>query len=269
MHWKQRLKQFLFVRKLLRYKTWYLQDCKHLPRVEIETFGRCNRACSYCPVSTNEKRTGRMSRALFEKIIHDLAAIDFSGTLSFHFYNEPLLDKRLPELSTMARRALPKARFKLITNGDLLTREKLQELFDVGFDQISISLHDEEIEKKMMALVEELSEQDQQRTFLNTFFRPDTVLSNRGGAVDIPDASKSQAFPEGCAQAHNSLIIDYRGKVALCCNDFAMPHDMGDCNTMHVREILQKRAPLTKAIYFGRYNLEICKNCVELSRNSP
>ena len=39
-----------------------------------------------------------MPRALFEKMIDDLVAVDFSRSVSFHFYNEPLMDERLPEL---------------------------------------------------------------------------------------------------------------------------------------------------------------------------
>ena len=59
-----------------------------------------------------------MPRELFEKIIDDLVAIDYSRTVSFHFYNEPLMDERLPELIGHARKRLPRCVFDLSTNGD-------------------------------------------------------------------------------------------------------------------------------------------------------
>src|SRR5438132_14121294 len=90
--------------------------------VEIEIGVRCNRTCFYCPNSTigSTSSSSFMGLDLFERIIIQLSDIAFSGRLSFHFYNEPLMRKDLEVLVAIARGALPVAHLVLYTNGDLL-----------------------------------------------------------------------------------------------------------------------------------------------------
>ena len=63
--------------------------------VELEVNSMCNRKCSYCPNVSAQRPTGYMTESLFQKIVADLAEMDFDGNVSYHFYGEPLLDKRL------------------------------------------------------------------------------------------------------------------------------------------------------------------------------
>jgi cyclic pyranopterin phosphate synthase len=62
--------------------------------IEISTF--CNRTCYYCPNSIEETPVDFMTEKTFNKIIAQLKEINYSGVILYHFYNEPLLDKRLP-----------------------------------------------------------------------------------------------------------------------------------------------------------------------------
>jgi 2-deoxy-scyllo-inosamine dehydrogenase (SAM-dependent)/8-amino-3,8-dideoxy-alpha-D-manno-octulosonate transaminase len=64
-----------------------------------------------------------MQETLFEKIINELAIIDFDGRISYHFYGEPLLDKRLPRFVSETRRRVPKSTTEIYSNGDFLTLE--------------------------------------------------------------------------------------------------------------------------------------------------
>ena len=50
--------------------------------VELEINSLCNRTCSYCPNATSKRPKGNMSRDLFEKIIGELASMDFDGRVS-------------------------------------------------------------------------------------------------------------------------------------------------------------------------------------------
>lgn len=101
---RDRLRSSILAQKVYRHAKWYfsLQFARAPWSVALETGGPCNRACHYCPVSLHA-RPGEMPRPLFEKIIDDLVSIGFSRTLSFHFYNEPLMDARLPGLVAHAR----------------------------------------------------------------------------------------------------------------------------------------------------------------------
>ena len=69
--------------------------------VEIETISTCNRKCVYCPNHSYERPAGLMEEAVFYKLIDELADIGFSGTLSPHFYGEPMLDKRLEKFKNV------------------------------------------------------------------------------------------------------------------------------------------------------------------------
>jgi hypothetical protein len=82
-------------RRRRRLVEWEEAQLTPLLLVEIETAASGNRRCHHCPVSTHGARTGQMPRELFAKIISDLREMGFRGTMSFHFYNEPLLDDRL------------------------------------------------------------------------------------------------------------------------------------------------------------------------------
>src|SRR5438270_5079367 len=100
--------------------------------VEIEVGVRCNRTCIYCPNSTigSTSSSSFMEIDLFRRIIAQLSEIAFSGRLSFHFYNEPLMRKDLEALVTIARSALPLAHLVLYTNGDLLTDTRYHNLLE-------------------------------------------------------------------------------------------------------------------------------------------
>ena len=91
-----------------------------LKMVEIETYTACNRRCSYCPNATHERPDAFMSEALFASIIDQLSELQFGGRMSFHFYNEPLLDPRLTDFIRHSRQQLPSIRIVLYSNGDLL-----------------------------------------------------------------------------------------------------------------------------------------------------
>src|SRR5262245_34621016 len=105
-----------------------------LLNVEIEVNSRCNRSCSYCPVSlkVNNKIKPFMDREVFERVISQLQALDYDGRVSYHFYGEPLLRKDLEELISYTHLALPKAHLVLFSNGDFLTDARYESLIRSG-----------------------------------------------------------------------------------------------------------------------------------------
>ena len=64
-----------------------------------------------------------MAQETFNKIIKQLEAIKFSGIVNYHFYNEPLLDKRIFEIIDYAQKCGLKV--YMITNGLLLNEQKI------------------------------------------------------------------------------------------------------------------------------------------------
>lgn len=73
-----------------------------------------------------------MAQETFNKIIKQLEAIKFSGIVNYHFYNEPLLDKRLPNLIRYVKKHLPSCINRVVSNGDFLSVELADDLISAG-----------------------------------------------------------------------------------------------------------------------------------------
>ena len=112
--------------------------------VEIEISSYCNRRCGFCPNSFLDRLGPQrfMDDALFTSIVSQLGTLDWSGFLSFHRYNEPLADRDyfLARLNEAHIRA-PSARMRLFTNGDYLTRDYLDAIYDGGCRMINGSVY--------------------------------------------------------------------------------------------------------------------------------
>lgn len=111
--------------------------------IEIETSTYCNRRCSFCPNSIYDRGTKQrlIDKELFRKIAAELGSAGYQGAVALHNYNEPLFDPFLYEhLKTLADN-IPDSKRMILTNGDILTREKLTELDSLGTNLIRIALY--------------------------------------------------------------------------------------------------------------------------------
>ena len=112
--------------------------------IDVETSSQCNRKCHYCPNATNDRLSFNqfMDKAVYEKLINDLATIGYDKSLHFVGYNEPLMhkDSILANIA-YAREKLPHATLKVLTNGDYLDAEYLKELAEAGVNKMLISIH--------------------------------------------------------------------------------------------------------------------------------
>jgi GTP 3',8-cyclase len=250
----QAYKIYLFLhgmKCLMRYGDFYL-----FTGVSIEISTYCNRRCEYCPNHYNEPKKEYMKEEIFHKIIQDLAAINFSGTVSYVHYNEPLLDERLPKFIAYTKSQLPKSYVKIITNGDYLTPYICSGLIAQGADEIYITLHDKgasALHSKWNVIRNLFGEHV---TFDSLHDKP---KSNRAGLVQVGEnlAKGKCPYPQG-------LIIDHNGNLLLCCNDYFCKHGMGNVMDKPLMEIWwsQKWLDLRSDMRKGQFYLPICVRCV-------
>ncbi|MEU1088402.1 radical SAM protein [Streptomyces sp. NPDC005892] len=100
----------------------------HLRSGEIEVTAHCNWGCRFCPVATDPKPRRTMPMDLFEEIVAKLADLGTIEYVTFHFFNEPTLDKFFTSrLAVLRRYGLELA---LYTNASGLTQEKIDALAD-------------------------------------------------------------------------------------------------------------------------------------------
>jgi cyclic pyranopterin phosphate synthase len=189
--------------------------------VEIEVNSRCNRRCVYCPNSVPgfASTEQHMSAELFERVILELGEIEFSGRLSFHFFNEPLLRRDLESLIAWARPRLPLAYFVIYTNGDLLTESRYSALLEAGVDHFLVTRHD--------------FDAFQERPFQFVQHPHNFTLSGRGGTV----AHSAEPLEIGCFAPMEMLNVAVNGDVVLCHEDAEKHHVMGRFTTQTLHEI--------------------------------
>ena len=128
----QKKRNYLSYRKYVNGYAKEMGDKEEQPifeLIELETVNRCNSGCSFCPVNkkSDTREYCRMTDELFEKIIGELADLDYSYRLGLYSNNEPFLDEDIIRRVKYAREKLPKAFLEIYTNGTLLTLEQFLE----------------------------------------------------------------------------------------------------------------------------------------------
>lgn len=198
-----------------------------------------------------------MKEAVFYKLIYELAGIGFSGTLSPHFYGEPLLDKRLEKFIAHTRERLPKVYIELFTNGDFLTGERFGKLVEAGVDVFRVTQHDDKQPEHITDLLDSLKGKNDKSRLCLINFEDGEALYNRGGLMEV-DNPASMIF---CNLT--TVTINYEGNVVLCCQDYFSRHTFGNIETESVVDIWSKREfkVLRDRIKCGDWPLEICEKC--------
>jgi len=92
--------------------------------VSIETVGRCNATCNFCPAPELERKHLAMPEALFRKIIVDLKAIprDVPLNINTNVVNEPFMDKKMFARLRYINEQLPQARIQIYSNFNVMPK---------------------------------------------------------------------------------------------------------------------------------------------------
>lgn len=240
--------------------------------VAIETIGNCNRSCGYCPVSTHPKRLGRMDTEIVYSLFDQLGDLNYDKKLVFHFYNEPLLDKRIDNFVEYAAQKTPNAFRLLTTNGDLLNLKKIEYLLDGRVTKVAISAHDRETFARFREIKDGLEPAYKNRLDIRSYFRVGdgqraARITNRGGNIDLDTGGYSvdevtEAGPEGCDRVE--FNIDYKGDVHPCCMDFSGEYVLGNVNEESLLGIWSKSVQQFKGHFNGNYTKSVCFRCAKI-----
>lgn len=271
-----------------KYKVKY----KYIRMVEIEIFSYCNRKCWFCPNSFIDRNSTNilMLEELYLKILNELKSINYSNMISYSRYNEPtsnreIFIKRLKQAKTI----IPNATLHTNTNGDFLTRDYLDELYEYGLKSMNIQsyLSKNEIfntdnikikidimaEKLGLDFVEKINSIDRyeiafkyKEMNLNMYARDFRLNgNNRGGVLDtIPAIIRKSP----CYIPFSDIYIDYNGKVLPCCNfrsDIKEHNNfiLGDANNESILDIFNniKMKKLRKKLLKDIDKLKPCNEC--------
>lgn len=229
--------------------------------VEIETYTKCNRKCQYCPNRNHIRPDAFMSKRLYQQILEQLVGINFEGRISYHFYNEPLLDSRLLDFIAEARFQIPRCRIVLYSNGDFMTKEIFFKLIDAGIDLAWVTNHG--LSKKHCSWRHELPYEDALKLRYHTNKNPDIYWTNRGGL--IPEiAQLDNAIKTPCTAIATTLVVTALGDVVLCYEDYNGREKLGNLHQNSIEEIWhsERAVYLRKLLLVGnRTCSELCKQC--------
>ena len=242
--------------------------------IDIETSTTCNRRCKYCPNAVYDdhllKNNKLMEPELFKKIIDMLAKINYNGRIGPSFYNEVLMDKRIIEFVRYAHEKLPSAKITIYTNGDYLTTDIFNKLIDAGVYEFIISQHSKKPTKNMKILMKYAKNNPERGMKLKSYFPTikSKVLYNRGGLIGIP--KRRIVKLRKCMFPSNVLVINHKGDIILCCNDYFGRIVFGNVGKKTISEIWNqpKYKKIRKNLRKGKFDLDICRKCRMLVKAS-
>jgi len=222
---------------------------KNTIRVSFELSNLCNYSFIHkkCPLFL-EKRPTILPSTIVYSVLDSLHGLKFKGEIAFHTYNEPLIDPRLFQFISYARRSCPRSNIYICSNGFYLDQTLADELVAVGVSEIRISAYsDKEFERlgKMKLTIPFKVERQILDNRLNQYI---------GG---IKNSSKP------CFAPLNEICISRDGKIVLCCLDWKKEYVFGDLHKEPLETILKKDKVIETydRLSKGDRFLELCKRC--------
>ena len=112
----------------------------------IEPASLCNLTCNFCDLHSGRsgkmhKEKGVMSLEQYHLILDEIDNLGFRfETVFFHGNGEPLLNKNLADMISMAVDRKIGGRYVMFTNGTLMTPDIFDQLMTSGIDEINVSL---------------------------------------------------------------------------------------------------------------------------------
>lgn len=257
-----------------------ISENKHLPLsiVEINLLSKCNRSCSFCPVSNKDFYTinsydGRMNMDFFKEIIINLKDINFNGKIIFSGMSEPLIHKELSKFIYELKSSLNNIIIDVVTNGDLVNVKVLKKLFDAGLDTLNISMYDgvHQIDHftKMITTAELTNKQVILRRRYLEGGNYGITFSNRAGAINIDDFTSSfqkefvLPLERVCFYPFYTLKIDYNGDIHICSHDWEKRGVVGNLKDNSLNEIWngKKLEQIRDNLANKNRNMSPCDKC--------
>lgn len=264
-------------------------------RIIIESFNLCNRKCYMCPQSLNLRKDQyeEFPQELFEKLLLDLASINYSNTIAFGRYHEPLMfiDITLQRIARV-RKLLPNAKILLNTNGDFINLDVIRKLAETGLSDLKIMRYQngtfsdknaEELCLKMihMLKLQVISEQYEKGIIRKYIIEPQLGMKvsiksenydvasrgcNRGGLLSNFD-DYGRTLP--CDVPMKNIDIDYNGNILPCNNLLSdapqhKPYVIGNLRTISIFEAYERcfTSDFVLRIRNGDFSKDyVCQKC--------
>lgn len=130
-----------YIHRWLDWRTRHLD----FPRmIYLETTGRCNAKCDFCPHPKLDRKFDAMSDELFEKIVLEASEfpVDRFVGFSLHAVNEPFMDRKIFDRLATINRLVPHAQIAVNTNMNIMPPRFFERIRGIrGISDWSISFN--------------------------------------------------------------------------------------------------------------------------------
>jgi len=240
------------------------RDYPLFERISIECNSYCNRFCSFCTRTYDNREKVRMPTETIFKTLNELSEVSFNGLVSFHFYNEVFTDKRIFELFEKCQ-DLGLNNY-LVTNGDFLTVENVERLSQYNIKEFTLSLYDSEnradFEKRSREHIDKfkLDQYNWDLIILNG----GENFTNRAGYVEHTEEKYELPVKAACSKIVKKVDVRYDGEVVMCCLDYYGLHSIGNIVHENIIDIWysdKRREQLNDLAEGSRYKYKLCSGC--------
>lgn len=241
--------------------------------VEISESGTCNRKCSFCPRSDPNyiDKKEFIDFSLHKKLCDELRELNFAGTIRYSGFVEPMLDKNIYNLVSYAKTSNPIANIEMVTNGDVLNKQRLKKLYDSGLDRLQISVYDGEKEFIFFKKLGESLNLTENSYVLRARYLPEEqdfgiTLSNRSGMLENAEYKiepLKKKLNKKCFYPSYTFFMDYNGDVLMCAHDWGKKNILGNLNKEKFLDIwLSKKAKQNRNLLnSANRNIKPCNVC--------
>jgi len=190
-------------------------------------------------------------------VLDTLGTHGYASTISFHQYNEPLVDPRLTEFIRYARGRCPKARIVVLSNGAFLSRQLTEELREAGLSGLWVTLYGGKRDR-------EATRERVKREIMPVF--PETSNVQTWG-LDDRLCIYGREYQEGrgnCYAPLSTIVVTRDAEWGLCCMDWRRTVNFGSLREHSLEELLQAEEPyrVYDALSHGdRTVLDLCRRC--------
>lgn len=209
----------------------------------------CNRTCVFCPRAHGYPNLNlHMDLKIVDKIGSDLGRMNYQNRLLFCGFGESLLYKHLTESFKLLKKHMPwQKNLHMVTNGDRLNPDKVEELMDAGLDKFFLSLYDgpEQVDY-FGEMFDKLGLTTDQYIFQHYYKTEDEnygflKLSNRAGWLD------GDTIPvHGCNIPFYNISLHWNGDILLCSHDWEKKQVFDNIMNTPIEEIWLRNVELWK-----------------------
>ena len=212
--------------------------------VEINTTELCNRKCVFCPRYDKDVYPNRNLNMTVETaglIGKNLNINNYKGKISFSGFSENFINKKFVDIVAKLREYLPDSLFECNTNGDFVTENYVQRLYNAGLNLLYINLYDgiDQIEKfdKIMKPFDK-----EKYKYRAHYSQADygLNLNNRGGSITwlgMDEQSVEELEGKPCHYPFYKMFVDWNGDVIFCSNDCQKEIKVGNMTKQTLEEV--------------------------------